>query len=1289
MKQKISIISFFIIPIVLVMIAQGLVSIGTLKFNGTGEILENNAVDIMSQTVKNRRVLLENKMLEQWSFITNGKSSIVQDLQEIFQSTQTDTEDFLRNNEAQKEYLDDVFSGCVDVLQNNYVEGLFLILAKDQALDQAGEYNGFFVRDSDPGHQSPTNTDLLMVRGSKNLARTKGISLDSSWSTGFSFLGDGVRQADDFFYQPYVAAVENSQESIQYLGYWSEPFVLEDHYLDSHRMISYSIPIDFNGTLIGILGVEVSVSLLQEELQVQELDKDMNSGYVLAIDLGDGNFRSICGNGILSELVLDYGKDFRLLPQKQKALYQVKDADFGQQGVYATIQDLNLYSNNIPYLNQKWVLLGLKTEDALFGISRNIFSNMILAVAFGVVFGVFMVAVLVNSVTRPIARLVDSVRGGMEGIQRFRKSGIREIDQIHEVVENLMVEQQHVEAKLQEESEKYRMAVENSSDIFYSFNFVNRNLEIINSKSMDGIWDCAQHPEYMNDYMIYPEDREKLRYCRENYQNGYQMEIRIMQPESGEYRWILLNGKCVTDSSQKPVKLVGVIRDINDRKLRELEYQEKEQIDPVTRFYRLTQGLKKLNEERSKNPKGYLVLLNVDDFGRLNKHFGLIFGDLLMEHLAELLCEELKHRKNLCVRSGSNEILIWLEGIELEQVRKIILRVRKDFSGLVHRNTLNLDFECGVSEGTVQTDKELLDQAASALHRAKNTGADFVLYQNGWRQPPMHFSPDKVQSLAWISKMNMVSLALNLFDRDGDLAVLLDVLANKMTGVYHPEDILITTLDPDYMANILEYQWHRKEPEKPIPEIARYEKEDIENFLKIYDLNEIQDLSAVCSRSALFLPFIKEQDGVVLHMTDAGKYMGSILMSGVNSASGLSEEEKKELKEIAMLIQNRLNRQRHDSSSAAKAEFLARMSHEIRTPMNGIMGMTEIALHEGQSHEKLLDCLKKIRTSSEYLLGLLNDILDMSKIESGRMQLIQNDFDLLELTENLYQLFAGKIAEKHIRYKTQITLEHTRYYGDELRINQVLINLIGNAIKFTHENGMICLTVEEQLCDENGADIFFSVKDNGIGIAKENLKRVFQNFEQADNRNSSRKQGNGLGLPISSRLVRLMGSEILLESELGEGSDFSFTLHLPLSDDQEKAEPVKTEDCVFDGKRVLVAEDNSLNLEIIKTILEEFHIEVDSARDGKEAVQCMEEAEEGTYDMIIMDIMMPEMNGLEATEAIRRIDRKDCREIPIIAMSANAFEEDVKKSMASGMNAHLSKPVNMERLKKTLIKYLL
>ena len=1288
MKRKISIISLFIIPIVAVMIAQGAVSIGTLKISGADRTLEKNAVNMMSQTVENRKVILENKMLDQWSFVANERGTLSKSLKKTLQSGHMDMEEFLQNDDVQKEFLESVFSECVDVLQKNPVTGLYLILANEADTDQAAEYNGFFVRDSDLGHQSSTNTDLIMERGGKTLARTEGIPLDSAWTTKYSFLGNGMRKADDFFYQPYLAARSNSETAQKYLGYWAEPFVLEDHYMDNHKMIAYSVPISCDNTVFGVLGVEVSTSLLEEDFQVQELNQEQNAGYMLAVDLGDGTYRPISGKGNLYDLVERTGENFRLLDQSQENFYQVENAKIGKQKVYATVHNMNLYSNHVPYKDTHWVLIGFETENAIFGAGRNIFTSMLVAVALGVLFGVLMVGILVGSVMRPIARLVDSVRGGVEGIHGFHKSGIREIDEIHAVVETLTDEQQQAEERIQEESKKYRMAVENSTDIFYTYDYAKQTLEIVNSKEMNGIWECAAHPEYTDDHLVHPDDRERLEELRRHCPEEFQVEFRIKFPGKENYQWVLLNGKDVFDSNNVRTKIVGNIRNIHERKIRELEYQRKERIDPVTWFYKFQQGMEKLENSRRHIPEGWMILLDVDHFTRMNERFGLIFGDMLMESLAKFLWEEFKGQKTIRIRSGADELLIWTEEKELAQIQKVLNCVRERFAGMIHQDMLSLTFACGMSSATQERTQILLNQTASALHKAKNLGRNLVIYQNEQVCTPMLFQPGEIVSMGWISQMSLVSLALNLFDKGGDMSILLDILAGRMAEAYPLGDIIITTLDDDYHANVLEYQWHREKQEVPLPEIVRYENEDYEAFLKNCDRISLQNLSEVCRNSPLFQPFLMEQGGVVLHMTDGGKYMGSILIFGLDAVSGLSEEQRKELKEIGMLIQNRLNQQRHDSYGNAKAEFLARMSHEIRTPMNGIMGMTEIALLDGQSQEKIIDCLRKIKGSSNYLLGLLNDILDMSKIESGRMQLVEDDFDLQQMLDNIRELFSARVAEKQLYYKEQIHLEHTRYLGDELRINQVLINLIGNAVKFTAEGGVICLTVRELSNTEKGADLFFSVRDNGIGISKEDQKRVFQSFEQADNRSSSRKQGNGLGLAISSRLVRLMGSEIALESEPGEGSDFSFTLHLDFAKEQQADQEEKRENCMFDGAKVLIVEDNELNLEIIQTILSEYHIQTDSVVNGKQAVERMKETPEGTYDMILMDIMMPVMNGLEAAENIRGLEREDCRNIPIIAMSANAFEEDVKKSLASGMNGHLSKPLDIGKLEKTLQKYL-
>jgi CheY-like chemotaxis protein/two-component sensor histidine kinase len=330
-------------------------------------------------------------------------------------------------------------------------------------------------------------------------------------------------------------------------------------------------------------------------------------------------------------------------------------------------------------------------------------------------------------------------------------------------------------------------------------------------------------------------------------------------------------------------------------------------------------------------------------------------------------------------------------------------------------------------------------------------------------------------------------------------------------------------------------------------------------------------------------------------------------------------------------------------------------------------------------------CLDKIKTSSEYLLELINDILDMSKIESGKMNLQPENFSMQELLDTVEELIRPQAESKGILFEQDIYLEHDWFVADRLRISQILINLLGNAVKFTPKEGKIALTVREEPQEEE-ARLFISVRDNGIGIRKEDQERIFRAFEQTSSKPISGQTGTGLGLSISSRLIKLMGSTIHLKSDLGKGSDFYFTLSVPFgSACEEKEEDTQLS---FEGYRVLVVEDNELNAEISQSILEEAHFSVDLVYDGAQAVQRMKESAPGTYDLILMDIMMPVMDGLEATKAIRAMEREDLKTIPIIAMSANVFDDDMKKSVECGMNGHLSKPVEVGKMYSLLTQIL-
>lgn len=368
------------------------------------------------------------------------------------------------------------------------------------------------------------------------------------------------------------------------------------------------------------------------------------------------------------------------------------------------------------------------------------------------------------------------------------------------------------------------------------------------------------------------------------------------------------------------------------------------------------------------------------------------------------------------------------------------------------------------------------------------------------------------------------------------------------------------------------------------------------------------------------------------------------------------------------------------------------MSHEIRTPMNGIIGMTDIALKDGQTEARRVDCLRKVRSSSRYLLGLLNDILDMSKIESGKMTIEAAEFDLARLLDELHTILDARFAEKSQPFTEEIELGHRRFVGDSLRINQVLINLLGNANKYSPEGAGVELRVAEEPLQEGYARICFDVVDHGIGISDEDARRIFEKFEQV-NGTDARQQGSGLGLAISNRLVQMMGGRIDLESKVGEGSTFSFSIDLPIAEGEGAGEGAAARadepgEVDLNGLHVLVAEDNELNMEILTCMLEDQGCVVRGVANGRACVDAFAASGEGEYGLILMDVMMPVMDGLEAARAIRALDRPDAATVPIVAASANAFDEDIKRSLSAGMNAHISKPIEMPTLVHTLAEVL-
>ncbi|MBR4759068.1 MAG: response regulator, partial [Lachnospiraceae bacterium] len=390
-----------------------------------------------------------------------------------------------------------------------------------------------------------------------------------------------------------------------------------------------------------------------------------------------------------------------------------------------------------------------------------------------------------------------------------------------------------------------------------------------------------------------------------------------------------------------------------------------------------------------------------------------------------------------------------------------------------------------------------------------------------------------------------------------------------------------------------------------------------------------------------------------------------------------------------------------EEANAAKTSFLSSMSHEIRTPMNAIIGLDAIVLSDPDLPENIREHLEKIGTSAKHLLGLINDILDMSRIESGRIEIKNEEFSLKDVIEQIKTMIQGQCNEKQLQFECKINGQADDYYlGDDMKLKQVIINILSNAVKFTQSPGRVSFIVEPLQKYEGNAPIRFIIKDTGIGMDKDFIPRIFDAFSQEDEGKANKYGSTGLGMAITKNIVEMMNGKISVESEKGKGSTFTVMVTLRACEKQAEdagagkntgdqlngVESADVQKADLAGRRILLAEDMQINADMMKMILDMRKMRSDHAENGQIAVELFANSPVHTYDAILMDVRMPVLDGLGATEAIRALDREDAKAVPIIALTANAFDEDVQRSLQAGMNAHLSKPVEPDYLFETLAR---
>lgn len=1297
-KKKITIFRIFLAPLIGIMLIQSIITIGTLVVRQTADILSAYSIGMMNRLVENRKVILQNDMNQRWASVREHEKTMNGILERFLTEHDINPDELLASKEGKNELLRQFFPECLGILQSSSTTGIFLVLT-DGDMREEGDYDGFFIRDSDPDTNPANFTDLLLERGSKQLSREWGIPLDTNWTTRFHMDGQGKNPADSYFYEPWRAGTEYADAAVRDLGYWSLPFSLEKGMADAYDMITYSLPLRYEGQVYGVLGVEISTRSLYDYFPVAELSDSQQAGYMLAVCLEEGDYRSLTGKGVLYNLVHSGHDTFSLRDTSYQNLSIVENVRLNGQGIFTVACPLKLYGNNVPYENTEWVLLGLNTEEELFGMSRQLYVWMLAAIMIGLVFGVFGIYFLVRHLTRPVQHLMECISRGSAGLQEFKLSNILEIDSLYDVVNDLTAKQKEAENILLEEKERYRIALESSKDIFFSYNFQSHMLDIVNYKKISGQVLCKEYDSgFINPDNIHEMDREAAIKAMQSKEDKIYAEFRTKWPEDGEFVWVAMTGNVVYDTDGRRWKMVGSIRDIQEQKQKELEQLKRNTLDGVTGFYVFSAGMERLEESRRSRYDGVMVNLFLSGLRDINEKNGIVFGDMILEEIGILLrncVRESAGKENgqaVALRLEVDEFCLWLEGWPGQQAAEFTENLLAEIAKNFEEQKLHVALCVGLACGEQDSESEELIRRAKLARSfvAATASKPYLFYEDTPKEKRKNLpvlTKREINTLGYGDDVSLVSIALNLFGKGSDFPAQMLLMVRKIGRFYQASDVLISELRGEFNSNYLNYQWH--ENGKNVAEsVRKYKEKDKEAFFAWLGEEEVRYFSEKDSSQELVRCFLSVGEGtrgVLVPMHDNGNYMGNLCILGIRPKFLESPEEYQNLAEIGRVIQSQLNQQQHDIASKAKSEFLSRMSHEIRTPMNGIIGMAAIALQKDQSQERVMDCLQKIQSSSGYLLGLINDILDMSKIESGKMKLEVVNFDMHEMLETVRELIFPQAMEKQIDFAQNIELTHSWFLADKMRISQVLINLLGNAVKFTPMRGKVILTVREVKAEEGEALIYFSVSDTGIGIARKDQEKVFRAFEQSSSiKNPSKQQGTGLGLSISSRLVQMMGSNIQLDSKQGEGSTFSFGISLELGENESAQEQER--EISFDGYRILVVEDNELNAEIAQSLLEDRDFQVDCVYDGAQAVERMKNTPPGTYDVILMDIMMPVMDGLEATRAIRGMEREDCHTIPIVAMSANAFDDDLKKSVECGMNGHLSKPVEVDKLYQTLDK---
>lgn len=1331
MFKKNSMYFKLLFPTIGIILFQSVLIIVILFFNGSMNSMKDNAIDSLDKNVDNRANMLENTMIYNWSNLDEFENKILAYLS-IYANDRGTTVDEILSQDGCNDNIDEILNELSDpalmALRSTQSTGIYFYFTNDIDID--ADYNecpGFYFRDFDPISNSAQYSDVICLKGNVNIARKYSMALDSVWTEKFKFYADDQISWNDC-YKPLSIFSENSDLSSNNLSYWNKPHNASyKSELDPNKYITYNRPIILNGKIIAMIGVEVQIKTLLSYIPYTDFDTSGQSGYMLMkYDTKTGSTTKLeCElytlSGSYINRLLGSESKLTLVKNKDDNTYDIGNLDI--EKLVISVEPIVLYNSNAPFSNEQWLLAAVSTEKNLFSDYKNLKVGVIGGSILAFLVGLFMLMVAIKQLTKPLTNVIAQLK--LDSSDKPINSGdsnVYEVSLLCTTLNDMKRRQKDMDIALYEERERYLIALESATDTFMEYDLENDCFLLyyfskhgekssFTNKKIDNFLSEINETE-----ICFREDRNKLKdFLLGNCDKTLEVRINsniFSHMDSIEsidnYYWLAFKASVLKNEHGNIKKIIGNIRQITDQKRMELVESEAKKHDITTNFFNKDYGMSMfnnmVNEKNSKNMKFCACFIYIQNIDLFEAHYGRVFTGAILRNISKCIDDNNMFKFDILVRL-SNDLFIGIipfdSAVSYNLIKAIIEDSKNIYQG--ENPTLELKMYAGIADSENKQTGTLIKNSNIAMNYAVKRQCSVLSFNDlddQEKNDTIKINYRPISTSINISKKNMLSSVFDIFEHTTNTQSAIQLILNLVGELFELEQIVAFDYDSDFKTNQISYQWSKNIATISNENIFKVSSEDYKVFESILSKNgtfeyKYIDIESMPVGVKNLLNIKGDDDNLnsfCCVIFENGIHSGRIIYKTFDLNRIWSDFETNTLYEITKIVSAHINIAKSNSASKAKSEFLSRVSHEIRTPMNAIIGMTRIAKEKSMKNENTIQYLDKIDHSANYLLSLINDVLDMSRIESGKMTLENKIFSVSKLAEDLDLLMRSPIELKNINFKVELEIDNEFILSDENRLRQVMINLLGNACKFTNSGGEIVLSITEVKVEHSDFSKYrFAVRDTGIGIKPDKQKIIFNAFSQVDT--TAPQNGTGLGLSISSNIINAMNSRIELKSTFEVGSEFSFVLNLPTQNNNdgmtEEIFRSKNELTTFKGKKALIVEDNDINMEIAICILEDMQFDIDTACNGKEACDKFLSSKSGTYDIIFMDIKMPVMDGLTATREIRKnTNHPDAQIIPIIAMTANAFDEDMRRSIESGMNGHVAKPIDIQNLNKTIKKVL-